>query len=95
MKLLTTTFLLLSSSIVYANETIDNGKELFNTTNCVECHATSQFKYRKNKVHNFTKLHKIVNACAVESGAPWFDDDIMDVSSYLNHKYYQFKKDKN
>ena len=94
MKLLSTIPILLTSSILYANADLENGEELFTTTNCLECHSTNKFKPRKDKVHNFKKLHKMVNACAVQSAAPWFDEDISDVSSYLNKKYYQFKQDK-
>lgn len=88
-KILFLTSLLIFSSALYAN--IDQGKELFDENNCINCHDLKQFKYRKNKVHNFNKLHKVVNACAINSGIGLFDDEVKDVSLYLNHNYYHFK----
>ncbi len=51
-------------------------------------------KYRKDKVNNFGKLHSMVDACSSNSNTGWFDEEIMDVSSYLNYHYYHFKKQK-
>ena len=94
MKLITAISILLSANILYANEYIENGQELFTGNDCLKCHSTDKFKARKEKVHNFEKLHKIVNACTIASGTPWFDDEIRDVSSYLNANYYNFKEPK-
>ena len=85
------TFILvmLSSSVILAD--IDNGKELFDQNNCVKCHATSQFKFREDKVHNYDKLHSMVDACAFNTKVGWFDDEVEDVASYLNQNFYKFK----
>lgn len=80
--------LLVFSSILYAD--IDEGKEHFDASDCVQCHNVEKFKYRKDKVSNFNKLHKIVNSCAISSAAGLFDDEIKDVSLYLNKNYYHF-----
>lgn len=73
---------------------MQEAKEMFNEANCVKCHNVNKFKYRENKVNNFEKLHSMVTSCATASAAPWFDDEIKNVSLYLNQEYYKFKVEK-
>ena len=80
---------LLYADSIYAD--IEMGKQLFNKSKCLECHSTSEFKYRENKVNNFDKLHNRVNSCSINSNTGWFDDEVMDVSRYLNHDFYHFE----
>ena len=89
LKLLSYTLPLILVTSAYAD--MDEAKQLFQEANCVQCHSVSKFKYRKNKVSNFNKLHSMVTACATASAAPWFDDEIKEVSLYLNKEYYKFK----
>ena len=82
------------TSLLYVNNIyadVTTGKRLFNENKCVECHSTDKFKYRKDKVNNFDKLHKTVNSCSSNTNTGWFDDEVMDVSSYLNRDYYHFE----
>lgn len=89
LKSLLLTFFILLSNNLYAD--IDEGKELFKGSNCLDCHSVEKFKYRKDKVNNFDKLHSTVNACSFNTDTGWFDEEIMNVSTYLNHHYYKFK----
>lgn len=88
---LTLSFLmvLLYSNTLYAD--IEEGKQVFNDSNCLECHSTDKFKYRVNKVNSFEKLHGTVSACANNSNAGLFEEEIKNVSLYLNKEYYHFK----
>jgi len=70
---------------------MEQGKEMFDEANCMECHAPSHFQTREKKVNSFKKLSGSVRACATNSGAEWFDEDADIVTEYLNEKHYHFK----
>lgn len=92
------TTLLLSTVLLTTTLLADttNGKDLFDEANCLSCHKYSHFKYRKDKVNNYKKLHKTVSQCAYNNKVQWFDDELDDVVKYLNKDFYHFKKtDKN
>lgn len=80
------TLVLTTSAFAGAEE----GKEMFNEANCMECHNTSDFTNSK-KVHSFKQLEQRVQACQLNSDAGWFDEDVTDVAKYLNKDFYKFK----
>lgn len=65
---------------------------------CVACHV-SMFKgdgsgvYTRadRKVKTAQQLGARVAACNANTGAGWFPEDEVDVSAYLNKRFYQFK----
>ena len=71
----------------------EDAKELFEEADCMSCHNGEDFQKRKDKVYDFKKLHKAVNTCRFANEAEWFDDESLDVSKYLNAKYYKFKEE--
>jgi len=81
---------ILFSNILLFGDT-EEGQELFVEAECMACHNKEDFAKREKKVHNFKKLHKAVNACRFANEAEWFDDECLEVSKYLNEKYYRFK----
>lgn len=81
--------LLFSTTLVIAD--YEEAEELFNEASCMDCHNNGDFKHKKNKVSNFTELHNAVDACRFGNGADWFDDESMEVSKYLNSKFYKYK----
>ena len=83
--------LLLSYSPLFASEHKE-AKELFTEAKCMRCHSTNDFKAQKDRVNSFKKLNISVEACASNTHAGWFEEDIHNVSRYLNHKYYDFKQ---
>ncbi|QSZ42084.1 hypothetical protein GJV85_08155 [Sulfurimonas aquatica] len=66
-------------------------KELFNKAECMSCHESIDFSHKKDKVNSFKKLHTSVEACVINNEVEWFDDETLDVTEYLNKKYYFFK----
>ena len=70
---------------------IKNGQELFMEQDCLKCHTTDKLKPRENKMSSFDKLHKKVEQCAYGLNTGWFEEEIIDVSHYLNANYYHFK----
>ena len=92
LKSIIITSILLFSSTLFAD--IEEGKEMFDESNCMECHETSHFKAKKDKVNDYKKLHKIVSMCAFNNDTGWFDDELDDVVKYVNREFYHFKDTK-
>lgn len=70
----------------------ENGKEMFDSANCMECHIQVHFTGEKRKATTYAQLDQHVEACRVAHGADWFDEDKDDVVHYLNETYYKHKK---
>jgi len=83
---------LLSNLVLSAQ--YQEAKELFEEATCMECHNDEDFVAKKGKVHNFKQLSQSVDACRFDNDTDWFDDESLDVSKYLNHKFYKFKEEK-
>ena len=78
-----------------AHAQMENGKELFNDATCMECHNVEDFKDKNmHKVKSFNEMKGKVSACQIANDAQWFDDEVHDVATYLNHLYYHFKQKK-
>lgn len=71
---------------------IENGKELFNEANCMECHIKQHFT--NSKLKDIPGIFQKASACAVAHDAGWFDEDTMDVAHYLNKEYYKLNEKK-
>ncbi len=65
-------------------------KELFIDAKCMSCHNDRDFT-PKEKMQDYKTLHKAVNACRYANNIEWFDDESVQVTKYLNHKYYKFE----
>lgn len=91
LKLITITTILFTTNLL---ADIPEGKELFNESNCMECHEYDHFKADKKKVNSYAKLHKSVEMCAYNNDTGWFDDELVDVVNYLNKDFYRFKDTK-
>jgi len=70
---------------------VEHGKELFDEAKCVSCHNYEDFKHKKRKANTFDKLYNSVSNCAFNDNVAWFDDETMDVASYLNTTFYFYK----
>lgn len=75
-----------------------HGKELHNA-NCIQCHSNmfggdgSGIYTRPNRrVRSLQGLEKQVRFCAQNLGHTWFDDEIQEVSNYLNREFYHFEE---
>ena len=64
--------------------------ELLYSTHCIACHTT-QMHWRANKrVVDWPSLKTEVRRWAGNSGLGWSDDEIVEVSRYLNTTVYRF-----
>ncbi len=89
-KIVIISFTLLFATSVYAQK--EDGKELFDEATCLQCHNIEDFKDKDmHKAKSFTQMKDKVFACQLANNTHWFDDEVHDVSLYLNHEYYHFK----
>tara|TARA_R110000782_G_scaffold191602_4_gene281427 strand:- start:1142 stop:1438 length:297 start_codon:yes stop_codon:yes gene_type:complete len=84
-------FLLLSTS-THAFD-IDNGKELHNES-CVRCHDDSMYTREDKKTKSYSLLRERVVQCEIMTELIWFEEEIDDVTAYLNQSFYHFNPDK-
>lgn len=102
MKSLLLGYLLLFSNFAsaepYANGDADAGKVLVEK-NCISCHASSfggdgsgiyTREYRKVKTSK--GLIAQIRNCNTMLGLKWFEDEELNVASYLNKTYYKFSE---
>ena len=45
-------------------------------------------------VNNFKQLHERVVQCEIMAELMWFDEEIEDVTAYLNNEFYKFDMEK-
>jgi hypothetical protein len=95
-KQLLLTFSIMISFNVSAAD-IENG-EMLHGESCDNCHAArfngdgSAIYTRENrKVRNLVKLKSQIDFCSQMTGAQWFEDEVSDVTKFLNTNYYHFK----
>ena len=75
-----------------------NGSEL-HAESCQSCHDSmspdrkGDDVYDKDfrKIKSSKALYSMVEFCANNNGLAWFEEEIIDVSKYLNQKFYKFK----
>ena len=91
-KLFTRIFIayLLSSSTTIIAGDISNG-ELLHNENCVRCHKPSVYTRENRMINSYDALHERVRQCEIMAEMAWFDEEIDDVVSFLNHAYYRFE----
>lgn len=87
--------LLISLCLLGASNTllaadIKNGKQL-QQKNCMSCHDDSMYSRDERRVKDLSGLRTQVQRCESTLGLTWFDDEVDDVTAYLNKSFYQFK----
>jgi hypothetical protein len=65
------------------------GKRLFeeHPNKCLACHASGT---KFNKATDIKQVEARVRKCDVSAKTNWYDDEIVDVTGYLNKQYYNF-----
>lgn len=57
---------------------------------CTPCHATSVHQRSARKATSFGELRAQVVRWSAELGSVWSVDEVDDVTTYLNERYYSF-----
>lgn len=80
----------------FANADASAGKALVDK-NCISCHAASFggdgsaiYTREYHKIKTSKGLLAQVRNCNTMIGLKWFEDEELDVASYLNKTYYKF-----
>lgn len=89
-QLLATLAGLLISAASMAQGNAANGQKLYTQSKCNQCHGTEVFTRKDRKVSNLKSLEAQVRRCDSNLNTNWFDDEIHDVTAYLNKQYYKF-----
>lgn len=79
----------LLSSSAFANNAA-NGKALFTGSKCGTCHGNEIYTSKDRKVKNLKALEAAVRLNDSKLNTNWFDEDVKDVTAYLNQQYYKF-----
>ena len=66
-----------------------HGKNL-TQQHCMSCHDNSMYTRDKRRVTTLAGLQNQVRRCELSLGLKWFDEDINDVTAYLNESFYKF-----
>ena len=72
---------------------LENGKLLHNE-NCLHCHDESKYTRKNRIVKNFQQLYERIKQCELMAKLTWFDEEIADVTAYLNNQFYYFNLEK-
>ena len=78
------------SSSAFANGNAANGKTLFTGSKCGTCHGNEIYTAPGRKVKNLKSLEAAVRLNDSKLNTNWFDEDVKDVTAYLNQQYYKF-----
>jgi len=88
---LLTTSGFLFSGISMAQGNAGNGNKLYSASKCNKCHGTEVFTRKDRKIKDIKGLEAQVRRCDSNLNTNWFDDEILDVTAYLNSAFYKFK----
>ena len=57
---------------------------------CMSCHDNGVYTRPNRRINSLPGLQKQVRRCELSLGLKWFDDDINNVTGYLNETFYKF-----
>lgn len=67
----------------------DRGRALYETR-CIACHETSVHSRGKKLAANCNEIREQVSRWSRQQGGHWSDEEVEDVTLYLNERYYGF-----
>jgi CxxC motif-containing protein (DUF1111 family) len=88
--LVTLTLLLGVATATTQAADIKNGKKL-QQKNCMSCHDDGMYTREDRFIKKLSSLRGQVQRCESTLGLTWFDEEIDDVTAYLNKQFYNFK----
>ncbi|MEN8206257.1 MAG: cytochrome c [Pseudomonadota bacterium] len=86
--ILTLCLLAAGNSLLAAD--IKNGKKL-QQKNCMSCHDDGMYTRENRFIKKESSLRTQVQRCESTLGLKWFEEEIDDVTAYLNKTFYHFK----
>ncbi len=89
LTVLVTLYLATTSSLLLAANA-GNGKML-QQKNCMSCHDDGMYTRENRLIKEMPSLRTQVQRCESTLGLKWFDEDVDEVTAYLNNSFYHFK----
>jgi mono/diheme cytochrome c family protein len=88
----------LSGAEAIAKPDLTHGRKL-HSAHCTACHGnmtggdgSALYTRDQRRVNAMQQLEAQVRRCSSSLDLMWFDEDIADVTHYLNERYYRFGK---
>ncbi len=83
--------LMLAGGLCSTVQAVDTqrGKKL-HQQHCQRCHQDEVYTRAERIVENFPALRERVSQCELSNNLLWFDEEIDDVTGFLNREYYEF-----
>jgi mono/diheme cytochrome c family protein len=85
---LATLLVLFTHTAAYASA-MDNG-EILHDGNCQRCHQAEIYTKPDRVVKNLPQLKQRVKQCELMADLMWFEEEVDDVTLYLNKIFYLF-----
>ena len=82
-------FILVFSQISSHAADLNRGETLHDE-NCLQCHSVNIYSRNDRIVNSITQLSERVKQCELANDLLWFEEDVNDVSAYLNADFYLF-----
>lgn len=73
---------------LYETTNVKNGQYIHEKYNCLACHTDLGYKREKSK--SYQEVFKRVSRCNERLEAGMWEEDIEDLTTYLNFKYYKY-----
>ncbi len=70
-------------------EDLDKGEAL-HAEHCHQCHQVDMYTRANHIVENLPQLRQRVKQCELMNDLLWFDEEVNDVTAYLNAHFYLF-----
>ena len=66
--------------------------KILHDANCISCHDAKVYTRVERKVLDFNQLAAQVKRCDANLGSRLFDEDLAQITDYLNQAYYKYPK---
>ncbi|WP_295583582.1 cytochrome c [uncultured Lamprocystis sp.] len=67
------------------------GIDTLHEEHCIKCHGTEVYSRTDRKVTSLGGLSSQVRQCETALSLRWFDEDIDEMTTFLNDRFYHFK----
>ncbi|MDC0933081.1 hypothetical protein OAR97_04465 [Arcobacteraceae bacterium] len=92
-KFLVVSILLCTTNTFALSEQAEEGKELYSSASCTQCHGDiGNFDLKNQKAQNIAELTTWVERCDAGLGTGWFPEEQISVVKYLDESYYKYNK---
>lgn len=76
---------------LFAQDEFDRGRALYEN-HCKSCHEALAHTRSGSQVHSEAELRERVASWSLHTGLNWSEDDVEDVTDYLNRHFYEFEE---